>query len=158
MRRNLVIIIIIVVCLIIGITWTLTKNAEEKIESSKSFEIHFTVDNSLKENKIISKDEMNLYDYDIYEYNGIANVTIDGITYSLQEAIKNNKITVEEILDKAKKDEEKGNIQIEQYLDGGSIICKYPKYNIIKCNTLSGNKDLYICPSEIELDDIKIDK
>lgn len=158
MKIKQAIIIIILVLLVIGITLILIKKAEEKIDIDKSFEIYFTADNSLKANKIISRDEINLYDYDIYEYNGIANVTIDGITYSLQEAIKNNKITVEEILDKAKKDEEKGNIQIEQYLDGGSIICKYPKYNIIKCNTLSGNKDLYICPSEIELDDIKIDK
>lgn len=158
MKIKQAIIIIILVLLVIGITLILIKKAEEKIDIDKSFEIYFTADNSLKANKIISRDEINLYDYDIYEYNGIANVTIDGITYSLQEAIKNNKITVEEILDKAKKDEEKGNTHIEQYLDGGSIIYKYSTYNIIKCNTLSGNKDLYICPSEIELDNIKIDK
>lgn len=158
MKIKQAIIIIILVLLVIGITLILIKKAEEKIDIDKSFEIYFTADNSLKANKIISRDEINLYDYDIYEYNGIANVTIDGIMYSLQEAIKNNKITVEEILDKAKKDEEKGNTHIEQYLDGGSIIYKYSTYNIIKCNTLSGNKDLYICPSEIELDDIKIDK
>lgn len=65
-KKKFIIMTIIVVCLIIGITWMWTKKAEEKIESSKSFEIHFTVDNSLKKNKIISKDEMDLYDYDIY--------------------------------------------------------------------------------------------
>ena len=155
MRRNLVIIIILVVCLIIGITWMWTKKAEEKIESSKSFEIHFTVDNSLKENKIISKNEMNLYDYDIYEYGGNANITIEGITYSLQEAIKNEKITVSEILNQAKKDEEEEKIQVEQYLDGGSIIYKYSTYNIIKCNTLNGNQYLYICSPGTDLADIK---
>lgn len=155
MRRNLVIIIILVVCLIIGITWIWTKNAEEKVESSKSFEIHFTVDNSLKENKIISKDEMDLYDCDIYEYGGNANITIEGITYSLQEAIKNEKITVSEILNQAKKDEEEEKIQVEQYLDGGSIIYKYSTYNIIKCNTLSGNQDIYICSPGTDLADIK---
>ena len=154
-KKKFIIMTIIVVCLIIGITWMWTKKAEEKIESSKSFEIHFTVDNSLKKNKIISKDEMDLYDYDIYEYGGNANITIEGITYSLQEAIKNEKITVSEILNQAKKDEEEEEIQVEQYLDGGSIIYKYSTYNIIKCNTLNGNQDLYICSPGTDLADIK---
>lgn len=49
----------------------------------------------------------------------------------------------------------KKKIQVGQYLDGGSIIYKYSTYNIIKCNTLSGNQDLYICSPGTDLADIK---
>ena len=30
------------------------------------------------------------------------------------------------------------------YLDGGSMVYEYPDYYIIKCNSIDGNRDVYI--------------
>ena len=109
---------------------------------------------SYKVYTILDKSETDKYDYNIYGYNGIVNIKIDGNEYSLKEALLENKITMEEIIGKADKDEKDGKITAEMYKDGGSMEYYYDNYTIIKFATLSGNRDVYIGTKDLRLTDI----
>ena len=142
-------------------------DAEELLEIIKTvnitynaipdFEILFYAKNSTESYKvytILDKSETDKYDYNIYGYNGIVNIKIDGNEYSLKEALLENKITMEEIIGKANKDEKDGKITAEMYKDGGSMEYYYDNYTIIKFATLSGNRDVYIGTKDLRLTDI----
>ena len=62
---------------------------------------------------------------------------------------------MEEIIEKASKDEKDGKITAEMYKDGGSMEYHYDNYTIIKFATLSGNGDVYIGTKNLRLTDIK---
>ena len=142
-------------------------NAEELLEIIKTvnitynaipdFEILFYAKDSTdsyKVYKILDNSETDKYDYNIYGYNGIVNIKIDGNEYSLKEALLENKITMEEIIGKENKDEKDGKITAKMYKDGGSMEYYYDNYTIIKFATLSGNRDVYIGTKELRLTDI----
>lgn len=105
-------------------------------------------DNKIK--KILDKSEMDGYDCDIYAYDVNVNITIDGEDMTLRDALLQNKITMEEIIKKAKEDIPNPII----YKDGGSIEYKYDSYTIIKLNTLEGNRDVYIGMPGMNINDI----
>ena len=126
--------------------------------SIPDFEILFYYKNPIESYKvytILDKSETDKYDYNIYGYDGIVNIKIDGKEYSLKEALLENKITMEEIIEKASKDEKDGKITAEMYKDGGSMEYHYDNYTIIKFATLSGNGDVYIGTKNLRLTDIK---
>ena len=142
-------------------------NAEELLEIIKTvnitynaipdFEILFYAKDSTdsyKVYKILDNSETDKYDYNIYGYNGIVNIKIDGNEYSLKEALLENKITMEEIIGKENKDEKDGKITAKMYKDGGSMDYYYDYYTIIKFATLSGNRDVYIGTKDLRLTDI----
>lgn len=66
----------------------------------------------------------NMYNKDVYN------------KYSIQEVLENDLISFEVILNRANKS--------EMYEDGGSSIYFYDDFNIIVCNNLSGNHDVFI--------------
>lgn len=126
--------------------------------SIPDFEILFYDKNPIESYKvytILDKSETDKYDYNIYGYDGIVNIKIAGKEYSLKEALLENKITMEEIIEKASKDEKDGKITAEMYKDGGSMEYHYDNYTIIKFATLSGNGDVYIGTKNLRLTDIK---
>lgn len=129
---------------------------EQKKTSNEKFEILFNKNLEGEEIvKILEKEENNRYDYNIYSYKGTVDVLIEGEKISLREALLKNKITVEEILEKAYKDVKENNrIFGDIYLDGGSSFYLYKDYQILKCNTLSGNRDLYIGIPSMHIDDV----
>ena len=142
-------------------------NAEELLEIIKTvnitynaipdFEILFYAKDSTdsyKVYKILDNSETDKYDYNIYGYNGIVNIKIDGNEYSLKEALLENKITMEEIIGKENKDEKDGKITAKMYKDGGSMEYYYDNYTIIKFATLSGNRDVYIGTKDLKLTDV----
>lgn len=121
------------------------------------FEIIFYDNDSIESYKIytiLDKSETDIYDYNIYGYDGIVNIKIYGNEYSLKEALLENKITMEEIIEKAIKDEKEGKITSEMYKNGGSMEYHYDNYTIIKFATLSGNRDVYIGNKNLKLTDI----
>lgn len=121
------------------------------------FEIIFYDNDPIESYKIytiLDKSETDIYDYNVYGYDGIVNIKIDGNEYSLKEALLENKITMEEIIEKAIKDEKEGKITSEMYKDGGSMEYHYDNYTIIKFATLSGNRDVYIGNKNLKLTDI----
>lgn len=120
----------------------------------KNFEIIFydklPEEMSKKTYKILDKSETEKYDYNIYGYNGSVNITIDGKEFPLKEALLENQITMEEIITKANKDIPNA----VSYDDGGSMEYHYDNYTIIKCNTLDGNRDVYIGDKTMTLKDV----
>ena len=63
---------------------------------------------------------------------------------------------MEEIIAKSNKDLEEKHIIGDVYLDGGSKIYIYNDYTIIKCNTLNGNRDVYIGSKDMNINDLEI--
>lgn len=84
-------------------------------------------------------------DYNVKAYGGDVDITIEkDMVYSLEDALCENIITSNDIVDKCKSDEEKGIIKSEMYKDGGSTEYYYDDFTVLKLNTLDGDKDLII--------------
>jgi len=129
-----------------------------EIKSAEDFEILFYDKHPMESYRIytiLDKSETDKYDYTIYGYDGSVNIRIDGKEYSLKEALLENKITMEEIIQKANKDLDDNKITGDMYKDGGSMIYQYNTYTIIKCHTIDGNRDVYIGTKEMTLNDVR---
>lgn len=84
-------------------------------------------------------------EFDVYEFGGHVTITVDGdYVHTLEDALKENIITVDDILNQAKMDLKYGICEEGYYSDGGSTEYYYPEYTILKYDTLDGNKDLVI--------------
>lgn len=129
-----------------------------EIKSAEDFEILVYDKHQMESYRIytiLDKAETSKYDYTIYGYDGSVNIRIDGTEYSLKEALLENKITMEEIIQKANKDLDDNKIIGNMYDDGGSMIYQYDTYTIIKCHTIDGNRDVYIGTKEMTLNDVR---
>lgn len=106
-----------------------------EIKSSEKRETENIVTNELKEK----------YNYNIYYY-GIDSlkVKIDGEKIDLKEALKTEKITMEQIINQAEKDKETKIISVDILKDGGTKIYNYGSYIIIKRHSIIGLKEGYI--------------
>ncbi len=124
---------------------------EIEIKSADSFEIIFNQEPGNVKRQIIDKNTNKLYNYNVYIYNGKVDIVIDKRTYSLEDALKENKITMDEIIKKANRDIPNA----VSYDDGGSVEYHYNNYTIIKFHTLDGNRDVYIGNKDLKLSNIK---
>lgn len=123
-----------------------------EIKSVDNFEIFFTKSQESSEKDIIlTKQEMEDYNYNIYSYGGSVEISINDEKMSLREALLNNKITMDEIIQKANNDLENEIIKGGMYRDGGSMIYQYDSYTIIKYHDLEGNRDVYIGSPEMQM-------
>lgn len=85
------------------------------------------------------------YDFNILTYGGDVSFTFDtDMVYTFEDALKENVVTVDKILEQARIDAEYGICKEGYYSDGGSIEYLYDDYTILKYNTLDGRKDLVI--------------
>lgn len=130
----------------------------KKLASNNKFQIEFEKDESKGKNLILDSSK---YGYSIYSYNGNVNIAINGEKMSLKDALNQDRITPDDIINKAKDDKENKIIYGDIYLDGGSGIYVYDNYTIIKLNKITGinssyNKDLYIGPPSMEINDLKL--
>lgn len=133
------------------------KATKVELKSGENFEILFNdkqPQSNIKAHKIVDKNEIDKYNYDVYMYARSVNIRIDGKDYSLKEALLENKITMEEIIVKANRDEKDGKIRADMYKDGGSMEYHYENYTIIKCHTVDGNRDVYIGTKDLKLTDV----
>lgn len=133
------------------------KATKIELKSVENFEILFydkQPQSDSKVHKIVDKNETDKYDYDVYLYDGSINIRMDGKDYSLEEALSENKITMDEIIAKANQDEKEGKVKADMYKDGGSMEYHYENYTIIKCHTLDGNRDVYIGTKDLKLTDV----
>ena len=120
-----------------------------------NFQLEFNKDLEKEEiTKILAKGENNKYNYNIYSYKGTVNIIINGEKMSLRDALINNKITIDKILEKADKETKESTIFGDYYADGGSRVYLYNDYSILKLNKLDGNKDLYIGVPSMNINDI----
>lgn len=139
--------------------WHIFEAENSAEEKDKNFEIRFYDKqpyNEVKAYKILDKSEMNDCNYRVYSYEGSVNILINGEEISLRSAALENKITMDEILEKAEKDLKEGKITGDMYKDGGSKIYKYNSYVIIKLNRVDGNKDIYIGSANLNINDLGI--
>ena len=127
-----------------------------ELKSADNFTLIFNKEPGKVMHKIVDKKNNTQYDYNIYSYQGTVEIVINNKTYTLEEALKNNKITMEEIIAKANEDLNENNITGDIYKDGGSIIYQYSNYTIIKCHTLDGNRDVYIGAKDMTINDLEI--
>lgn len=160
--RILVIIELIAIVLIIA--YIVNKNKVEQEEKIENFSIVYNqeIDIPLKE-IIIRNGEVSDIDYNVYVYKGNVFINLNNDSQELtkdsillRDAILDYKITMDKIMSKITSDYEENKIVGEMYKDGGSMIYKYDNYTIIKCNTLDGNKDMYIGPKGMTLTDLNI--
>ena len=92
-----------------------------KTDQDTKFELEFIKDLTKGKETILLSSETNKYDYDIFSYNGTVNISINGVKITLREALLTNKITIEEILEKANKDvDEYKTITKFMFADGNS--------------------------------------
>lgn len=85
-------------------------------------------------------------DIAVYTYGGDADITIEGdMAYSLQDALENKVITINDILEQLELDE-KYNVcsDVGFYSDGGSKEYYYSNYTVLKYNKLDGTDDIVI--------------
>lgn len=110
-----------------------------------NFKLEFNKDLSRKREIILAKTENTKYDYNVYSYNGNVSIIINNEKLTLREALLTDKITINEILEKADKDADEYKIIYRGVLsDGGSKKYFYDDYAILKYYTISGNRDVYI--------------
>jgi len=125
-----------------------------EVKSVEEFEIRFYDKQPKSEEKvhrILEKTETDQYTYNIYAYEGNVNILIKGEEISLRNALLENKITMEEIIQKANQDFP----DVPIYRDGGTIEYHYENYTIMKLHKLDGNRDVYIGTKDMTLKDIE---
>lgn len=127
-----------------------TANTDNKLKNAE-FELIFHGRKDLGIKTIVANEETDKYSYNIFSKGGDFEIKIDGAIYDLREALLNDKITMEEIIEKANKDIP----DAVSYDDGGSKEYHYEDYTIIKYNTLNGNKDVYMGIKGMKLNDIQ---
>lgn len=106
----------------------------------KDFDIIFYDQTPMKKNIIKSKNDQ--YDFNIYSYGGNVKIYKDGQEINLRDALMENKISIEDILNKCKKEAYEKKMKFEIYKDGGSQEYKNNSYTIIKMNKNKMN-DIY---------------
>ena len=116
----------------------------------RAFELIFNKTNDLETRTIIKAHENNKYSYNIFSCGGDVKIKIDNVEYDLRTALLEEKITMEEIIEKANKDAfEDKTIKVDSLNDGGTNIYYYNDYTIIKWHTVSGNFDVDIKSPDI---------
>lgn len=134
---------------------------EKNVQIINNYEFKYllNIENTHKEvikkittNEVLSK----IYDYDIYYYGfDSCTIQVNNEEIDLEQALIENKVTMEQIIEQAEKDSESGIIVSDMYKEGGTMIYFYDTYTIIKGHSLNGNKDVYIGIPEMRLNNVR---
>lgn len=123
---------------------------EYNLDSSlyeKKYDLTFLGRKDMGVYRIAKTNEFDNIDYGLYTIGGDVEITIEqDMVYSLEDALKEKRISVQSILDQAILDEKYGICEGTFYNDGGSIEYRYKDCTILKLNSLDGNRDLIIGP------------
>ena len=82
-------------------------------------------------------------------------VTVEEQTMSLQHALAVGAVSAEYLLEQAEADAKAGTCQRVVYKDGGSKLYRYEDYALLKMNTLSGDRSLYVGTPDLSPNEIK---
>lgn len=130
------------------------------ISYNSNFELIFKSRKDLGIKTVIEKGTY--LDYNIYTFGGDVFVKINNEELPLEDAIKQNKLNPQDIIDNCTIDvkENRNNVNSDEASDGGTRIYRYPSaspegYSIIKRHTLDGNRDLYIGVPYMDFTDIQ---
>ena len=127
-----------------------TSSADNKLKNTE-FELIFHQRKDMGIKTIVANEETDKYSYNIFSKGGDFEIKIDGFIYDLREALLSGKITMEEIIEKPDKDFP----NTVSYDDGGSMEYHYEEYTIVKYHKLDGNRDVYIGPPTMTINNIK---
>lgn len=78
-------------------------------------------------------------------------VTVDGQTMNLQQALGMGIVSAEYWLSQVQRDAQNGKCELTEYKDGGSKLYRYDDYTILKMNTIDGDKTLYIGTADLTI-------
>lgn len=128
--------------------------ADIDVDGYDDFEITVVKSENAEKRKILNNREVDQLnsDYDLYYY-GLkeVNVKVNNKEMTFENALREGYITLSGLLVKANRD----GVERDSYDDGGSIRFHYEDYTIIKCNTIDGDYDLYICPKGTSINEVK---
>ena len=128
------------------------------VEGYSDFEISVVESETKESKKILNNNELYKYnsDYDLYYY-GVdeVKVTVDNKTFSLEDALRSGKVTIDKIVSNANRDLAEGIITGDMYKEGGTMEYHYENFAIIKSHSLDGNRDVYIGIPEMRLNDVR---
>ena len=117
----------------------------ESSEHQKKFELTYMGRKDMGVKKIAEKNQFDNLDFGVYTIAGDVSITIEeDMVYSLEDALSQGIISVQDILDQAIEDEKYGICERAYSQDGGSTEYRYADYTILKYSKLNGNKDLVI--------------
>lgn len=117
----------------------------ESSNYTNNINLHYYQRKDLGIKTIVDKNTNSNYDFNVFTFGGDVSFTIDtDMVYTFEEALKQNVVTIDGILEQAKLDAKYGVCEERLFKDGGSIEYGYADYTILKYNTLDGNKDLVI--------------
>ena len=114
---------------------------------------------------LTNEDFYNANGYHVYLYSlDECYVMIRGKEYKINEALNSGMVTADAIVTKAKNDALGGKAVSKMYKDGGSTVISYDDggtteykaegYAVIKKNTIDGNKDVFIGPKDMTLNQV----
>ena len=81
-----------------------SNNSDEKLDKNTQFELIYTQNEKNELIKIIDKNFSKDYDFDVYTYGGDVLININGKSYDFKEALLQNIISIDNILEKANDD------------------------------------------------------
>lgn len=113
-----------------------------QIKKFVDYDFSVTVNSDTKYEKIFA---FNYNEVDYYYGNTAFELSLTENKYkhNIEIALKNELVTLDNILAQAK--------NTEIYKDGGSKLYKYDNFNIIVCNTIGGNNDIIIGDAEMQI-------
>lgn len=145
-----IIIVIIIIFIILNIiSAIILKNNS----NNNLIEVKPTISEKKEITKSVIVDKID-YSYTI-NYYGIkkAIINLNNEKLDLADSLAEGKITLEELLEDLKKTNELNDGGTLIYKDGGTKKYLTDNYTIIKCNTLEGNKDIYIGDKDMEYEE-----
>jgi len=151
-KSKKIIIILIIGIIVLFIILILNSNNEYPHIDLYNFDVK--VSDSEKSSKLIKKlsiDSRNIY------YYGIDNALFcnkEEFCYNLKDALIHNQIFLAEFKQYLEKQVNYNNYQVMRFYDGGTSVFKKSGFLVMYCNTLAGNKDIYIGNTEM-LDGLK---
>ena len=162
-RIILIIVIILIIIFVIGIFAIINRNKTERktneiLKISESDSLNYTKSFDLIYNQSKDKEINLLYKtekYSIKAFRGDVQILKQNKIYSLTEALMNNIITFNDILQQIELDKKYGFCKVSEYLDEGSIEYLYENYTILEINEKNGNTDLIIGMKGSIIDDYK---
>ena len=151
-RIILIIVIILIIIFVFGIFDIINRNKTERktneiLRISESDSLNYTKSFDLIYNQSKDKEINLLYKtekYSIKAFRGDVQILKQNKIYSLTDALINNIITFNEILQQIELDKKYGFCKVSEYLDEGSIEYLYENYTILEINEKNGKTDLVI--------------
>ena len=148
MNKKYIVIIVLAILLVLALTIyfiTNSKNVWTSDQNITDFSLVFSENKNIGKKKIVSRSIFFEDSYNVYLYNGELKIIINNTEYNLYEALKSDKLTMQDIVSKIKNEAKKSN----EWDDGGSALYDMESFKVLKYKTISGNKDLYIGSNEL---------